>query len=223
MEGVILMVEAISTLLSNFLLQLSVFAPKFIAGFLILILGLIISGVLKHLVLVFFKVINLEKWLGETSVIKGKEVHVWPEVLAELVRWSIVILFLVPTFETWGLPRATELLNQLLLYIPNVLVAVFIGFVGLVVANLIYDIVRHTVKGVGGTQSVALGTFARYSVIFFTVLVVLNQLGVAADLVRILFTGIIAMIAIAGGLAFGLGGKDMAADILRHLKEKIEK
>lgn len=217
------MLGTISSIFTDFLLRITNYAPQFLAGLLILILGLVIASALKHLVLVFFKVINLEKWLSETKIINGKEVKVWPDVLAQLIRWTVIILFLVPTLETWGLPHATELLNQLLLYIPNVLVAVFIGFVGLVIANLIYDIVRHTVRGVGGTQSVALGTFARYSVIFFTILVVLNQLGVAADLVRILFTGIVAMIAIAGGLAFGLGGKDIAAELLRSLKEKLEK
>ncbi len=217
------MLETLSSIISTFFLRVASYLPQFFAGFLILILGLLVAAALKHLVVIFFKVIKIEKWLSETNIINGKEVKVWPEVLAELIRWSIIILFLVPTLEAWGLPRATEVLNQLLLYLPNVLVAVFIGFVGLVVANLIYDIVRHAVRGVGGSQSVALGTLARYSIIFFTVLVGLNQLGGAADLIKILFTGIVTMIAIAGGLAFGLGGKDIAADILKDLRDKLAK
>lgn len=217
------MLDTFSVLIGDFFLKIIAFIPQFLGGLAILIVGLIIASILKHIILVFFKVIKIEKWIGETKLIQGKEVQVWPGVLAELVRWSIVILFLVPTIEAWGLPKATEVLNQLLLYIPNIIVSVFIGFVGLVMANLTYDIVRHAVRGVGGTQSVAFGTFARYAIIFFTILVVLNQLGVAADLIRILFTGIVAMIAIAGGLAFGLGGKEIAAEILRELKAKFEK
>lgn len=219
----IYVLDGVSAIIGDFFLKIIAFIPQFLGGLAILIVGLIIASILKHIILVFFNVIKIEKWLGETKLIKGKEVQVWPGVLAELVRWSIVILFLVPTIEAWGLPKATEVLNQLLLYIPNIIVAVFIGFVGLVVANLTYDIVRHAVRGVGGTQSIAFGTFARYAIIFFTILVVLNQLGVASDLIRILFTGIVAMIAIAGGLAFGLGGKDLAAEILRELKAKLEK
>lgn len=217
------MLEALTEVLTTFIFRISSYLPQFFAGLLILIVGLIIASALRHLVLVFFKVIKAEKWFEETTLISGKEVRVWPQVLAELVRWSTVILFLVPAVEAWGLPKATEVLNQLLLYLPNVLVSVFIAFVGLVVANLIYDIVRHAVRGVGGTQSVAMGTFARYTIIFFTALVVLNQLGVAADLIKILFTGIVAMLALAGGLAFGLGGKDMAQDVLKALKDKLDK
>lgn len=217
------MIEAVASVFGSFILQVTAYLPNFFAGLLILIIGLIIASALKHVVLVFFKVIKAEKWFEETNIISGKDVKVWPQVLSELVRWSIVILFLVPAFEAWGLPKATEVLNQLLLYIPNVLVAVFIAFVGLVVANIVSDIVRHAVKGVGGHQSIVISHGARYSIIFFTALVVLNQLGVAADLVKILFTGIVAMLALAGGLAFGIGGRDMAADILKELKEKLSK
>lgn len=217
------MIFAVTSILTAFIARVSAYLPQFFAGLLILIIGLIIASILKHIVLVFFRVVKIEKWLAETNLVKEKEVVVWPQVLAELVRWSVVILFLVPALEAWGLPRATEVLNQLLMYLPNVVVAVFIGFVGLVVANLTYDIVRHAVRGMGGGEAVALGTFARYAVIFFTTLVVLNQLGVAADLVRILFTGIVAMVAIAGGLAFGLGGKDMAAEILKELRTRLGK
>ena len=217
------MIETLTTIFSTFVYNISSYLPQFFAGLLILLIGLVVASLLKHLILVFFKVIKAEKWFEESNIGSAKDVKVWPGVLAELVRWTVVILFLVPALEAWGLPRATEVLNQLLLYLPNVLVAVFIAFVGLVVANLVFDIVRHAVKGVGGTQSIAIGTFARYAIIFFTALVVLNQLGVASDLIRILFTGIVAMIAIAGGLAFGLGGKDMAAEILKELKDKLTK
>ena len=73
----------------------------------------------------------------------------------------------------------------------------------------------------GAKSSNALSTLARYAIIFFTILIVLNQLGIAQDLVRILFTGIVAMLAIAGGLAFGMGGKDLAKDILEDLRRKV--
>ena len=99
--------------------------------------------------------------------------------------------------------------------------AVVIGFIGLVIANLVHDLVIHTYRGLGSTSVNLLGTVARYAIVFFTALVVLNQLGVAADLIRILFTGIVAMLAIAGGLAFGLGGQDSAKKALDQFLKRV--
>ena len=67
-----------------------------------------------------------------------------------------------------------------------------------------------------------MAVFTKSVIVFFTILVVLNQLGVAQDIIRILFTGIIGMLALAGGLAFGLGGKDMARDLLSELTKKVK-
>lgn len=217
------MIEGIWEIIQPFFIQITSFIPQLLAGLVILIFGVTIASLLKKAILIFFSIIKIEKWLEEAKLWKGENVKVWPEVIAQLVRWSVVILFLIPTMEVWGMPKATEVLNQLIVYLPNVFVAVLIAFIGMVVANLVYDIVRHTVKGVGGTSSIALGSFARYAILFFTALIVLNQLGVAADLVRILFTGIVAMVALAGGLAFGLGGRDIASEILKELHDKLKK
>ncbi len=149
------------------------------------------------------------------------EVKLWEEVLVEIVRWSIVVLFLIPTLEVWGLSRATTVLNEFVLYLPNVLIAVVIGFVGLVSSNLVADLVRGTVKSMGSSTANALAVFTKTTIVFFTALVVLSQLGVAQDLIRILFTGIVGMLTLAGGLAFGLGGKEMAKDLLDDLRKKI--
>lgn len=151
-----------------------------------------------------------------------QEVTLWEEILAELLRWTVIILFLIPTLEAWGLKGATVVLNQLLFYLPNVVVAVIIGFVGLVSANLVSDLVKHSIKTIGATSANTLAVFSKSAIIFFAVLVILNQLGVAQDLVRILFTGIVAMLTIAGGLAFGLGGQGIAKEMLEELKRKVK-
>lgn len=198
--------------------------PRFLAGLLVLIIGIVLAGFAKKVVLGLFRALRVGKFLVSVKMVKEEgEIKVWEVLLAELVRWSLTILFLIPTAEAWGLPKVTEILNQLLLYLPNVFVAVIVGSIGVVISNLTYDVVRQGTKSIGGRTANTLSTFARYAILFFTVLVVLNQLGVAADLVRILFTGLVAMLALAGGLAFGLGGQDMAKQILKELKEKLEK
>lgn len=197
--------------------------PRFVAGFVILLVGLVSASILKRAVNGVLGLLMIEKWVEKTKIAKASDVHLWEELLAQLVRWSVVILFLVPALDTWGVPKVTEVLNQLLVYLPKVFVAAVVGFLGIVIANLTYDFVKHAVRGIDRSSTNAVAAMARYALLFFTGLVVLNQLGVASELIQILFTGIVAMLALAGGLAFGLGGQDTARDILRSIREKIEK
>lgn len=218
----------ITTVVSNALSSLTSYLPQFLGGLIVLLIGLVIATLLKKVVYTIFKWLKVESWfvglgswLKSTRIDKEGKVSVWSDVLAELVRWTVIILFLIPAVEAWGLPRVTEVLNQVLLYLPNVFVAVVVGYVGLAVANLVFDVVKNVTDGMGSSSSNLLANVARYALVFFTALVVLNQLGVASDLVRILFTGIVVMIALAGGIAFGLGGQEVAKRSLRELQDRL--
>ena len=200
------MFELINNIILDFLQKFFIFLPIFFTGLGILIVGLTLSVLLKKALLSIFTFIRLDTILEKMGLIRRSEVKIWQEVLSEILKWTVVILFLIPTLEVWNLSRATIVINQLLFYLPNVIVAVVIGFVGLIASNLGYDLVKHSVKTIGATSANTLSVFTKWLIIFFTVLVVLNQLGVAQDLVRILFTGIVLMVTLAGGLAFGLGG-----------------
>lgn len=216
------MVYLVNTFITDFLSRVFDFLPNFFGGIGVLIFGLLISSFLKK---IFVSVLNFLKLAGvleKMGLMRKSEVLIWQEVLAEILRWTVVILFLIPTLEIWNLSRATIVINQFLFYLPNVIVAVIIGFVGLVASNLGSDLVRHSIKTIGATSANTLSVFTKWLITFFTILVVLNQLGVAQDLVRILFTGIVVMVALAGGLAFGLGGKDIAREMLEELKKKFK-
>src|SRR3989344_4106139 len=208
----------IASIVSNFFTGIALYLPQFIAGLLLLLVGLLIAGVIKQVILGFFNLLKLEKWAKDANVPPSYDVKVWPVLFAELLRWTVLILFLVSAVETWGIKKVGDVLNQLLLYLPNVFVAVVIGMVGVVVGNLVADVIRHSSKSLGAHSAGTLSTLGRYSIYIFTSLIVLHQLGVAADLIRILFTGVVAMLALAGGLAFGLGGQDTARDVLRNLR-----
>jgi len=216
------LIEVVNNILAKFWISFVNFLPNFLGGLLILIIGLIIANLLKRLLLSIFSFFRFDKLFKESQTMEKGEVKLWEEVLTEVLRWTVIVLFLIPTLEVWGLSRATVVLNQLLFYLPNVIVAVVIGFVGLVSSNLVADLVKRTVKTIGSSTANALAVFTKAAIVFFTALIVLNQLGVAQDLIRILFTGIIGMLAIAGGLAFGLGGKEIAGDILKELRSKIK-
>lgn len=198
------------------------YVPKFLAGLLILFIGLIIASLLKDLIKILFKYFHVERWLETSGVVRGADVAIWPNLLSELIRWTVIFLFLTSAVDAWGVPKVGDVLNQLLVFLPNVFVAVIIGWIGLVTGKLASDIVRHSLKGLGEREAFIMGNVARYTIIFFTVLIILTQLGVAAELVKILFTGIISMLALAFGLAFGFGGQDEAKDILKKVRKKIE-
>lgn len=216
------MFELINTIVFNVFQKMVNFLPSLFAGLLILAIGIVLAEILKKLFLSLVRFFKLENFLDKTGVATKAEIDIWKDVLAELIRWTIVILFLVPTFEVLGLSRVTVVINQLLFYLPNVIIAVIIGFIGLVVANLASDLVKHSIRTLNTSLASTLSVLTKSMIVFFTVLIVLNQLGVAQDLIRILFTGIVAMLAIAGGLAFGLGGKEIARELLEELKSRLK-
>lgn len=217
-----MLIDTVNSIVQPFWKSFVTFLPILFGGLLILLIGLIVANVLKSILITLFSFLKLERLFQGTKAIEKGEIKLWEDVIAEIVRWTVIILFLIPTLQVWGLSEATTVLNQILFYIPNVVIAVVIGFVGLVSSNLVANVVRRTIKTLGSTTANTLAVFTKSVIVFFTILVVLNQLGVAQDIIRILLTGIIGMLALAGGLAFGLGGKDMARDLLSELTKKVK-
>lgn len=207
--------------LNNGLTIIATFVPKFIAGLVILLIGIIVASILKQVVLEVFKALKVEAFLKKYGVPEAKEEFSWSNILAEIIRWFVIIIFLIPTAEVWGLPQIITVLNSILMYLPNVFVAAVIVLVGMVFARLAHDIVLASTRGVSPDASSAIASLTKWAIIVFVFLAVLTQLGVAADMIRILFTGFVAMIAIAGGIAFGLGGKDTATNVLDAIKKKL--
>jgi len=197
------------------------FIPRFLSGFIILLIGIIISAFLRQMVREGLRLVKFESFLKKYGVPESKETADWSSILSEIVRWFVIVVFLVSTAQVWGLGKFVDVLNNLLLYLPNVFVAVLLLLVGFVVSRLVYDLLMASVRGLSKESAKGIAMVGRWAVLIFVFLVVLNQLGIASDLIRILFGGIIAMVALAGGLAFGLGGKDIARDILEKLRKKL--
>src|SRR5579872_3769434 len=133
--------------LNTALIAVATFIPKFIAGLIILLIGIIIASIIKQLLLGIFKAINLEGFLKRYNVPEGKKEFTWTNILSEIARWFVIIIFLIPTAEVWGLPQIGDVLHQFLAYLPNVFVAVIIGLVGFVFARLAYDVVLASTQG----------------------------------------------------------------------------
>lgn len=221
-------VENLSTTVTSAVLGALVnfvnYLPEFIGGLIILAIGLVVGAIAYRVVVGLLRAVRLETYLAKYGItkIEGHEVE-WSQILAELLRWTIIIVFLVPALQTWRLDSVNTVLSRVILYIPNVIVAVVLAIVGLVFAKLAYRISYSASRSLGRDLAHTVGLVARWSIIVFVVFLVLHQLGVAQELLRILFAGIVAMLALAGGLAFGLGGQGTAKNILEAVVTRFKK
>jgi len=215
------MIEIINDVILKFWTRFVDFLPQFFSGVLVFIVGILAANFVSRFLLIFVKFLKLEKLSQKVKRTTHLELDLWFFLVIEIVKWIIVIAFIIPALEIWGLSRAVNLLNQLIAYLPNVIVAVIVAFFGLVTANLLANFVSHSFPK-GKTRN-SLVLLSKTSILFFTILIILNQLGVAQELIKILFGGIVAMLAIAGGLAFGLGGQEFAKEILNEIKKNLVK
>lgn len=214
---------AVSSVVLNSIVTFINFIPSLLGGLIVLIIGLVLAAIAYRVVFGILKMIQVERFLARYGVtnIEGRDIE-WSEILAEITRWTIIIIFLVPTLQVWRLGAVNTVLNRVILYIPNVIVAVVLAMVGLAISRLAYRIAYSAANSLGKHLAHTVALVAQWSITVFVGFLVLHQLGVAQELLRILFGGLVAMIALAGGLAFGFGGQNTARDILESIVKRFE-
>jgi hypothetical protein len=206
---------AISTALNNFIAAI----PAIIGALLILLIGWILSNILATIADRVLEAVGADRLYAEHG---GQQVYgeavgrvVPSDIGRELVRWVVRLVFLVAAANVLGLTQISELLNQVILWIPNLIVAAVILLVAPLIGRFVRGLIEVGAGQMGFSNASLLGRIAEIAIIAFAVLIAINQIGVAANLVNILFMGIVAALAIAFGLAFGLGGRDVAAELTR--------
>ncbi len=202
------------------------FLPDFLAAVIILVVGLVVAMFVAKLVKQVLQSLKLDEaadklGLDEMSARTGMKLSV-SGAIAWLVKWFLILAIFLAAADILGLTQIALFLNSVLSYIPDVIAAAAIMLVGTMLAKFLARLVRHSVKAAGLASGDLLGSVTQWAVMVFTVLATLNQLGVASAFVQTLFTGIIAMVAIAGGLAFGLGGKEHASKVLNMIERDIK-
>jgi len=198
--------------------------PNIIGAILIFIVGLFLAEALGRLIAKILKKIYVDRAV-ETTGLKvilekvGFKMEI-SKALGLLVTWFLYAVVLVAAADILGLTQISEFLRAVVLYIPNVIIAVVILIVGIIVSNFIQTLVKET--AIAAKLSVAdfLANVAKWAILVFTVMAALIQLRIATELIQILFTGFVLMFSLAGGIAFGLGGKDKAKDVIDKLSRK---
>jgi hypothetical protein len=143
-------------------------------------------------------------------------------IIAGLVKWIVRIVVLLVAFDVLGLPAVSDVMRQLLLWLPNLVVAIFVLFIGGIAARALGNIVRGATAEAGFVNPETLANVTRTTVWAFAIVVAINQLGIATNLINTLFTGLVAALAIAFGLAFGMGGRDLASRTLENWYDQAQ-
>jgi hypothetical protein len=215
--------EAIFYSLTNALVRFVSFLPVFIGAVLILIIGWFISGLLARLIESALKAVGFEglverSGIGEFIRRSGTKLTT-SGVLATLVKYFIFLIFVQAAANVLGIPQLTEITNRIILFIPNVIIAMAIIVIGTFIAQFLSGLVRSSVSELGVGNPNLLAKLTQYAVIGFAVIAAVDQLGIAATLINTLLIGLIGSVALAIGLAFGLGGRDVAAQITQKWYE----
>jgi hypothetical protein len=194
--------------------------PRIIGFLLILIIGWIISGVLAAAVAALLRAVRfnvMAQNAGLQGFINNMGLRTDASgLLANIVKWFVRLIVLVVAFDALGLPAVSEVLQQFLLWIPNLVVAVVVLVIAGLAANALSNLVRGATAQAGFDNPDLLATIARVAVWAFGIVVAVNQIGIAQELVNTLFMGFIGALALAAGLAFGLGGRDTAGQIVQN-------
>jgi len=217
--------DAVFASITNTIYMLLGALPQIIGALIILAIGWILSNLAARLT---------KALLDRTSadalfVTHGADVYgnvsrqLRPStVIAELVRWIIRFVFLIAAANTLGLNQITVLLNQVVLWIPNLIVAVVILLVAPILGRFVRGAIEVGAGQMGFTNAHVLGRIAEVAIVAFAVVIAVNQIGIAQNLVDILFTAVVGAAALAFGLAFGLGGRDVAAQMTQDWYESSQ-
>jgi len=219
--------EALFTASANVMTNVVTFLPTLIGALIVLLAGLLLAKWSKAVIIKFLRLIKLSnlvkkgairKFLNQAEVTGKVE-----EILGEVVRWLIILVFFIAAVNLLGLTTVSAFLNSILTYVPKVVSAVLVLTVGVVIAGVVESVVKGAVSSVDVSTGRLMGKITGYIVVVFTIMAAITELGIAQQFLSTFFIGFVAMLALSLGLAFGLGSKDVVAKIMDEWYSKLKK
>ena len=193
------------------------FLPALVGAILVLVLGWIISGILAGLIERGLKMVGFDHAANSTGINgfiqRGGSQWTASRVVAEIVKWFIRLVAIQAAAQILGMERISEIINAILLWLPNLVVALAIIVIGALIARFVAGLVRASTGEMGLGNPDLLAGAARYAIIAFAIVAAVDQLGIAETVVNTLFVMTLGAIALAFALAFGLGGQQVASQI----------
>ena len=210
----------------QFLNEVATALPKIIGALLILLVGWIVARLLKKAIvrlLLLVRLNTLSEKVGIEKFLKqGGLNKTAVDLIGSLFYWIIMLTVILAVFNSLQLNSAQDLFNSIILFIPNIIVALVILLFGLYAARFTANVLSSSLKNMNDKTAEIIEKIAYFSIVVFTVFLVLGQLKIAQDIITNAFILVFGAICLAFGLAFGLGGKEFAADVLKNIKTKKE-
>ncbi len=199
--------------------------PNIIGALIVFIIGVLIALALRHVVIKVVGLLHIDDLASKLEIKSqfarmGIRLHIG-SLFGWIVKWFFIIVALIAATDILGWKEVTDYLKQVVLFIPNVIIAVIILLAGILLGNFVQNVVRSAVEAAHLASASFLAGISKWAILVFSFMAALVQLQIAPDLIRVLFTGLVFMLALAGGLAFGLGGKEQASLFLQRLKKDI--
>ena len=222
--------EQYLSIVQPFLQQLVDFLPRLVLAIIVFVIGYFISVGIGKLVteilkgLKFNQLFKKENW---QKALEKADIKVDPSgFIGAIFKWVFVIVSLLLTVDILNLTKFAELLRDVLNYLPNVIVAALIFVVAVIVADVLEKTVRATVERMKISYAALTASVVKWAIWIFAIFLILDNLLPASELIQTLYKsivyGVVAAISVGVGLAFGLGGKDLAAGVLEDLRKRIK-
>jgi len=193
--------------------------PKVLGFLVILVIGWMIAGAIAGVVAGLLRSIkfnDLSQRSGLTGFVHNMGWQADPAgFVATVTKWFVRLIVLTVAFDALGLPAVSQVLQQFLAWLPNLIVAIVVLVIGGLAAGALSGLVRGATASSGLGSPDFLANLTRIAVMAFAIVIAVNQIGIATTLVNTLFMGFVGALALAMGLAFGLGGRDTASEIVR--------
>jgi hypothetical protein len=218
----LILIEPAKTVLT----QIVQFLVNILLVLVILLIGWLISRLLKVLVTKICKSLKLDEFSKriefDALMAKGGFKFSLSELVGAVCYWLGLLLTSVVALNAIGLAVAADLLNRIVLYVPNIIVAIFLLIFGMFVATMFKNIVKTAATNAGLAYANLFSKIVEVFVIVFTVLVILEQLGIGARIIEIIITIVLGSVGLAFALAFGLGCQDSAKKVFNDTLEKLK-
>jgi hypothetical protein len=213
--------------LTSFWTQLAGFVPQLLAALLLLFLGWILANLMRTAVTKILDALKFDQ-LGQKTGIEaflrqGNIQLTLSRLIAHVVYWIVLLIVIVTVANSLGLTAVSHLFEKIVFYLPNIIVAILVLVFGILIARFINRLVFAYLNNIGTGGALTLSTMAEYAVIIFVFFVALEQLQIGTHLLVTAFTIGFGAIGLALALAFGLGGRDWAASVIKRLTDKTGK
>jgi hypothetical protein len=207
--------------------QIAAFIPNLLGALIILLVGWVIAKLIKTLIIKFLGIIRVDKVTEKAKVDKflqdgGIKLSAI-QIIGSLFYWLIILIVILAAFDTLGLYGAAELFNEIILFIPNIIVSAFVLIFGFFIASVISQVAVTYLTNINVKHAQAIGNFIQYAFVLFVVSVTITQLNIGKEIISLAFMLLFGAVCLAFALAFGLGARDHASTIVGNFLKDDKK